>query len=214
MWLDRLSGKDSNSGSPPPPQNRSYSPRRPSHLGPGAATRPGFSPRSSSLQLGSKSNTSTTSINSFRVPNGSTLKQQITPPADVTNPLEVLAEIVGGSLDVQHLQDEKNEEDLSTRPSFLVEEVEFNGLGIYEFIPEVEERGDGSNIVTQAVDECEYVYSIIKLLSTSLNSATDNLEKDKFEDLHNSILVAHVICFVLSGGKLMISRPVMRFYDP
>lgn len=167
MWLDRFSGKDSNSGSPPP-QNRSYSPRRPSHLGPGAATRPGFSPRSSSLQLGLKSNASTTSINSSRVPNGSTLKQQITPPADVTDPLDVLAEIVGGPLIGQTLQNGKSEMDLFTKPPSLVEEVHFNGLGIHDFIQEVEEREDDSNIVTQAVDECEYVCSITRALSISL----------------------------------------------
>lgn len=158
MWLDRFSGKDTTSGSPPP-QNRSYSPRRPSHLGPGAATRPSFSPRSSSLQLGLKSNASTTSISSSRIPNGSTLKQQITPPADVADPLEVLAEIVGGTLPRDGLENEIKEADVSMRPSILVEKVEFNGLGLDEFVQEVGNKGDGSNSVSQAVDECEYVGS-------------------------------------------------------
>lgn len=167
MWLDRFSGNSPNTGSQSPSQNRSFSPapRRPGYLAPGATLRPGFSPRSSSLQLGLKSNASTTSISSARPQNGSTLKQQITPPPDLTNPLELLADIVGRPLLKEALEDEDIEDaDILSKPSELIEEVEFNGLGLYGFVSTgVADGGEtinDSDIFSQAVEECEYVYSI------------------------------------------------------
>ena len=78
----------------------------------------------------------------------------------MADPLEVLAEIVGGTLPRDGLENEiKEEADVFMRPSILVEEVEFNGLGLDEFVQEVGNKGDGSNSVSQAVDECEYVGS-------------------------------------------------------
>lgn len=168
MWLDRFSSQNNTpSGSPPPPQNRSYSPapRRSSHLVPELSKRPSFTTRNSSLQLGSRSNLSTTSLASTRpILNGSTLKQQITPPDNLVDPLQVLADVVGKPLvelrsdngDEQYRQDIK-------RPEQLAEEVDFNGLSLQDFA-----RQDSNNIdiveqqceiSEQTVEECEYVCS-------------------------------------------------------
>ena len=167
MWgLDRFSGHSTPSGSPPP-QNRSFSPappRRPSHLGPGLAARPPHSPRSSSFNVSSKYNSSTTSLNSQRLPNGSGLKQQITPPADVTDPLQLLEEILGRSLSDQDERHGENGRVQLEKPAELVDDVDFGGRSIQDFLKDEEERDDvgsldsGGDSVQNAM-ECEYVYS-------------------------------------------------------
>lgn len=168
MWLDRFSSQNNTpSGSPPPPQNRSYSPapRRSSHLVPEISKRPSFTPRTSSLQLGLRSNASTTSLASTRpIQNGSTLKQQITPPTDFVEPLQVLADIVGKPLVVlQSEQCDRQYGEEIKRPNQLVEEVDFNGLSLQEFARQDLNkigRGEGQHEISeQTVEECEYVYS-------------------------------------------------------
>lgn len=168
MWLDRFSSQNNTpSGSPPPPQNRSYSPapRRSSHLVPELSKRPSFTTRNSSLQLGSRSNASTASLASTRpILNGSALKQQVTPPDDLVEPLQVLADVVGKPLVVLPSENDDGQygEDIK-RPKQLVEEVDFNGLSLQEFV-----RQDSNKInrverqyeiSEQTVEECEYVCS-------------------------------------------------------
>lgn len=168
MWgLDRFSGHSTPSGSPPP-QNRSFSPapRRPSHLGPGLAARPLHSPRSSSLNVSGRYNSSTTSLNSPRLPNGSGLKQQIIPPADFTAPLKVLEGIVGRPIsdeDEGHGEDGDGQHQLE-KPAELVEDVDFGGRSIHDFLDkEDDEEGirssDSYDNTTQSAMECEYVNS-------------------------------------------------------
>ena len=166
MWgLDRFSGHSTPSGSPPP-QNRSFSPapRRPSHLGPGLAARTAHSPRSSSLNVSGKYSSSTASLNSPRLPNGSGLKQQITPPADLTNPLKLLEELVGRPIpDEDEVPGEEGKDHLE-KPTELVEDVDFGGLSIRDFL---EDGDDGDSMGSldryddnvQCAMECEYVYS-------------------------------------------------------
>ena len=167
MWLDRLSGHPTPLHSPPPPLNRSQSPapqRRPSQLPSGPLVRPGYGPRISSLNPGSRATTSTTSVNSQRLPNGSALKHEVSPPADFPNPLEVLERIVGRQLQKQDGSSERENEqdqDQVKRPSELVADVDFSGLSLIDFarrqdvdleIPEVATR-----MTAQTVKECEYV---------------------------------------------------------
>lgn len=166
MWLDRFSGHSTPGGSPPP-QNRSLSQssRRPSHLVPGPSSRPGFSPRSSSLNVSANFNSSTTSVNSPRLPNGSSLRQEIVPPPDVPDPLEVLGKIVGKALhDDNGINDITGATRVSKKPGEFVEAVEFNGLGLHAFVQkesqdhELEVSGfEGSP--EQTAEECEYVCS-------------------------------------------------------
>ena len=161
MWLDRLSGHSTLSSSPPP-HNRSYSPasRRPSHLAPAAANRPAFSPRSSSLNVSAKFNSSSTSLNSPRLPNGSGLKQQITPPVDYTDPLKVLEDIIGSPIQKDSIDldsDERGNE--AGKPPELVADIEFNGLGLHEFL-QLEDQSADTELdydSAQTDQECEYV---------------------------------------------------------
>ena len=164
MWLDRLSGNNSSSASTPLPQNRSYSPgpRRPTYLGPGAAARPSFSQRSSSLYLGSKSNLSTTSINSNRAPNGSALKNEIIAPGEFPDPLKILAEVVGHPLPDQPVGGNANYGDEEVdRPSILVEDINFDGLSLNEFsqvdLSNREDEEQSLAFSAQTAEECEYV---------------------------------------------------------
>lgn len=205
MWLDRFSGNNTPSGSPPPSQNRSYSPapRRSSHLVPGASVRPNYTSRSSSTYLGGKSNASTTSLSSTKVSHGSTLKQQITPPADVVDPLEVLAAVVGRPLPEEKLENWSTQDGVEyEKPIRLVEDVEFNGLSLKEFaladFSDKEESEVHSATTVQTVEECEYVCTLGRMINISLNLALDEKEKDKFEDLHRSILVLDTLSFCIS----------------
>lgn len=164
MWLDRFSGNNSPSASTSLPQNRSYSPgpRRPTYLGPGAAARPSFSQRSSSLYLGPKSNLSTASINSNRAPNGSALKNEIIAPGEFPDPLKILAEVVGHPLPDQPAGgDSKDGDEEVDRPSSLVEDIDFEGLSLYEFsqvdISNREEEEQSLGFSAQTTEECEYV---------------------------------------------------------
>ncbi len=175
MWLDRFSGQSTPSGSPPPPQNRSYSPapRRPSHLVP-ESRRPSFTPRSSSLNPGPRINQSTTSLNSHRLPNGSNLKQQV-PPAGFTDPLKVLEDIIGRPVEKDILENgtTQNSTELE-RPSQLSEDVDFDGLSLQAFAeaanPEaMNGESDDHRVSAQTVEECEYVYSSGKAVGFLLN---------------------------------------------
>ena len=167
MWLDRFSGHSTPSQSPPPPVNRSHPPgpaRRPSQLG--LPQRPGYGPRTSSLNPVSRANISTTSVNSQRLHNGSTLKNEVTPPADFSDSLEILEKIVGRKL----LQDDKTSENLDIdgileKPSELLVDVDFGALSLEDFahpaISKLKEYPEVDNPKTsQTVEECEYVCAI------------------------------------------------------
>ena len=168
MWLDRFSGHSTPSGSPPPPQNRSsfQNPRRPSHLAPGLGARPSYSPRSSFLSSTSKLNSSTTSLTATsRLTNGSTLRHEINPPKDLKDPLIALEDVIGRPLHQENSGfDAPNGDGGLDRPPQLVEDVDFRGLSLQEFI-EVnanDEAGSGLLIEPpkiQTVEECEYVYT-------------------------------------------------------
>ena len=170
MWLDRFSGHSTPSGSPPPPHNRSYSPtpRRPSGLEPGGNSRPSYGPRTSSLSINGRVNTSTASLNSSKVPNGSTLRRQISPPAEFNDPLEVLEAIIGRSLSPEgkgNAQNERSDDDaVVQRPTELVTEIDFGRLSLGDFSQPSQYEGEdddaGSGMFTDSVEECEYVCTI------------------------------------------------------
>lgn len=165
MWLDRLSGYPPPSHSPPPPLNRSNSPapqRLPSQLGSGPPIRPGYGPRTSSPNLGSRPIISTSLANSQKLPNGSALKHETTPPADFPIPLDVLERIIGRQPQQQNGPSEHvHEQERAKKPSELVADVDFSGLSLIDFArrddiesktPDVAHR-----LTAQTVEECEYV---------------------------------------------------------
>lgn len=164
MWLDRFSGHNSPSASAPPPHNRSYSPspRRPIHLGPGSAARPSLSQRSSALYLASKSNLSSTSVNSTRATNGSALKNEIIAPGEFPDPVKILAEVVGHPLPEQPSGEKTRdgEEEEAERPSTLIEDIDFGGLSLREFSQVDSFQEDelwALEFGAQTAAECEYV---------------------------------------------------------
>ena len=164
MWLDRFSGNSTPSGSPPPPQNRSYSPTpsRPSHLA-SEPRRPSFTPRSSSLNPGSRLNQPTNPQTLSRLPNGTSLKQQIRPPAETTDSLKVLEEIIDRPVQQEVLGNGTTNGSVELeRPSQLSEDIDFNGLSLQAFGEATDRetftRGlDGPRVSAQTVEECEYV---------------------------------------------------------
>lgn len=99
MWLDRLAGQTSGSGSSTPQSvSRSYSPlprRTSSNLSPYVTSqRQGHSPRGSSLSLVS-SDSSISLLASSRRPNGSGLKQSSAPAAYPSSSIETLEKLLG-----------------------------------------------------------------------------------------------------------------------
>ncbi|KAI4250279.1 MAG: hypothetical protein LQ352_005398, partial [Teloschistes flavicans] len=174
MWLERLSGQPTPSASTATDQLRSSSPapHRSSHLAPRIAARPPYGPRTSSLGLGSQANTSTHSLNSPKLPNGSSLKQQIAPPPDFVDPLHALRDLIGQASDLElDVGNDIGAGALESKPSLLLEDVDFGGLSLHAFADnsDQEEPKEAYRSATQTVEEYE-------------------AEKDRFEDLHRSIL--------------------------
>lgn len=130
MWLDRLAGQASASGSSTPQSvGRAYSPlprRTSSNLSPYVTSqRQGHSPRGSSLSLVS-TDSSVSLLTSARRPNGSTLKQSFVAAVHPTNSLEALDKLLGRSASaVDSTQQPLTESDLDL-------DHDFGGLSLKE----------------------------------------------------------------------------------
>ena len=96
------------------------------------------------------------------MPNGSGLKQEITPPTDSIDPLKVLEDIIGKPLHASDGEHESLQNGACLgRPGELVEDIDFSGLGLQDFL-EREENEDVSDVLietTQSAEECKYVCS-------------------------------------------------------
>ncbi|KAK4544619.1 hypothetical protein LTR36_004191 [Oleoguttula mirabilis] len=173
MWLERFSGQSSQStpsGSP----NRAFSPapRRSVQLGPSTLPRrPGLAPRTSSLSVASFGGSVESLPATARIPNGTNLRNELagSPAGDVSDPLDVLQQILGPLKQEEtplpngvHVEDEQ--------PARPVEEIEFGGLSLEEFA----EAGT-------AVPKTQTTVGIPVVEDFET-------EKDRFEDLHKSIL--------------------------
>ncbi|KAL9000436.1 MAG: hypothetical protein Q9169_000953 [Polycauliona sp. 2 TL-2023] len=173
MWLERLSGQSTPSASSSA-HNRSYSPapRRSSHLAPNGSSRPSYGPRTSSLGLISRANSSTTSLNSPQLANGSSLRQEIAAPPDVIDPLDALGILLGKRKDKgEDGQEGRENHALDQKPMDMDADINFQGLGLDAFIQDAGQWKieESRRYAKQTVEEYEG-------------------EKDKFEDLHKSIL--------------------------
>jgi hypothetical protein len=141
MWLDRFSVTSTPSGTPPPFNNRAYSPspRRLSRLSPAPPNaRPGFGPRNSStLSLTLTSNDSNTSLPGTARPNGVSVRADSSRqrPRDVPDPLEVLYRILGKQpIDKPAIVE-------PSKPTHLITKVDFDGLSLEEYVA----RGNATN---------------------------------------------------------------------
>lgn len=172
MWRDRFSGT-----STPPGTNRNPSlPRRSSSQYSRAPynNRPGPVSRSSTSLLVSPSESTTSLPGTASQSNGSTLRQtsgQRPRPASVPDPLDVLNGILGKErLEAKDVPQVSIQ--LATRPSELVEIIDFEGLSLEEFVtkpdPTPGRKTRGSDINAQTIYQFEQ-------------------ERDKFQDLHTSI---------------------------
>lgn len=164
MWLERLSGQSTPSASSSVP-NRSYSPapRRSIHLAPNNNPRPSYGPRTSSLGLVSRANSSTTSLNSPQLANGSSLRQEIAAPPDVVDPLDALGTLLGKRKDKgRDGQEDRESVPLDQRPTDLDVDIDFQGQSLDAFAQDAgQDRSDESRrYASQTVEKCEYVYPL------------------------------------------------------
>lgn len=162
MFLDRFSNQVTPSASPPSAQ-RSQSPlppRRPANLATNLS-RPHYNARSSSLSLISRANSSTGSLpGGSRAVNGSTLRQEMTPPPYVQDPLNVLERIIGTPVTREALDDTADH--AIERPDTMVEDIDFSGLSLEDFANGASVRRDSIESEpryynAQSVEECMYV---------------------------------------------------------
>ncbi|KAL4810785.1 Sac2 family-domain-containing protein [Aspergillus unguis] len=173
MWLDRIAGHSTpDRGLSPTPQRSS------SHLSPNRQnSRPGISRPGSSLSALVSPNASSTSLPTVaRVPEESTLKHNATAgsrPSDVADPLEVL----NGIIKKQNVGSKENSparEPKSIKPATLVEEIDFGGLSLEDFIqkPERSPRAN-DGISAQTVQQFESERDTFQELHTAISGCDD-----------------------------------------
>ena len=161
MWLDRLSGPSTPSGTHSP--NRSYSPapRRPSHLNPRAGL--GLRDNRSSTSLDLSNNGSTVSLNSpVKHVNGSALRYEQKPPPYVEEPATVLRGILGLKSDGQAKEQRRAASDVDFDEEHV--KISFGGLSLQDFVGQEPRQRTTSGVKVPASDR-----------------------KQKFEQFHKSI---------------------------
>ncbi|RDK46385.1 Vps52-domain-containing protein [Aspergillus phoenicis ATCC 13157] len=171
MWLDRISGHATPSG--PQFDSRSSSPlprRTSSRLAPTPQNnRPASSRQGSALSLLSTPNDSSTSLSAPARGEGSSPKPSATRPrpSDVADPLEVLNGIIGKQ---GKTRDSSPASVAELKPPELVEDIDFHGLSLEDFIAEEDQprRAWQSDVGAQTIQQFEK-------------------ERDKFQDLHSAI---------------------------
>ena len=175
MWLERFSNQSSQS-TPSTTPNRYHSPapRRSVQLGPSTLPRrPGLSPRTSSLSVGSLGGSTDSLPAAARVPNGSNLKNELSsaPTPDVSDPVDVLERLLG-PLRKNGEGDRSGAVVDAYAPDSLTEDIDFGGLSLEEFAE-----------APAAIRSSELSRS------NGIPAEEDfEKEKDKFADLHKSIL--------------------------
>ena len=158
MWLDRLSSHSTPSGSPPPPLNRSYSPRRQSSLAPPTSAQRPFNPRSSSL-LSLQSNDSSNSLLSSKRPNGNSQKLANTIP-NTPDPLEVLQAVIGS----ETKQLSKITKSGVNTGHVVIEqgdfELDFGALNLHDLLLQCSSEDEEVPVLkSQTIEECTYSQS-------------------------------------------------------
>nr|POE61040.1 vacuolar protein sorting-associated protein 52 [Quercus suber] len=187
VWLERFSGhpgqtgQSTSSGSgtgtgsgagsatQTPSRFPSPAPRRSIQLGPSTIPRrPGLTPRTSSLSAASFGTSNESLPNTSRLQNGSSLKSELSAPSSSgsSDPIHLLETILGPL--VTKDQADSKIEDASLQKD--VEHIEFGSLSLEDFatsLPSTQDQRDH----TLVIDDFEK-------------------EKDKFDDLHKSVVTA------------------------
>lgn len=192
MWLDRFSTQSTPAPSPPRDQ-RSAQISRPSAQY-SRNLRPGLNPRDSTVSL--LSNGSTANLPTIAHPRGSGLRNQLDakPGEDVSDPLKALEDIVGKALhDLQNTTSSPKSKEVEA-PGDLVADIDFGGLSLQDFVAEnnvISTSSDVPTYVEQSVDECMWLTSALNY--HVVDAFLDDLEKEKFRNLHKSIVVRFLI---------------------
>lgn len=160
MWLDRLSGHSTPSGTPPPlppSSNRHPSPsQRPSRTSSSQGFRSALNPRSSSTSLLLTPSDSTASLppTARNSSNGAPQKSVFlrTPPSEVASPLEVLTGIIGKK------SSDQSAEAPAEKPTQLVEAIDFGDLSLEEFANRGKSSGGllSSKDGAGTIEQCRY----------------------------------------------------------
>jgi vacuolar protein sorting-associated protein 52 len=186
MWLDRLSGISTPAPRPntsSTPQSRSYSPapRRSSRLLPQTGPqRPSFSPRSSSLSA--VSNDSTASLlGNTRKPTDASSSNLKSTTLTYSDPIQVLDRLLDIDLEssLGANKDERWDRDE------LLGDVDFVGLTLHEFV-QGDQANDSQVGGPPTTAKCSY-YTIDNVDLHAHQVYTDEIDKARFEDLHQSI---------------------------
>lgn len=163
MWLDRLSGRSTSSGTPPPLTNRYPSPSHRQTRTLSQSYRPNLHPRSSSTSLLLTPNDSTPSLptisrnGSNGVPQRSVFVR--TPPAEVVPPLEVLGTIIG-----KPSKDQIPEATAPQKPAQLVKAIDFGELSLEEFMVHGQESSSllSSEAGVGTIEQCECLPGVLR----------------------------------------------------
>nr|POE94586.1 vacuolar protein sorting-associated protein 52 [Quercus suber] len=179
VWLERFSGhtnqsgqsmsSGSNSTSNTPNRFPSPVPRRSVQLGPSTIPRrPGLTPRTSSLSAASFGTSTESLPYTARVPNGSSLKSELggSHTSASSNPVHLLESILG-PLTIEHESESTNDKVYLQEK---VQDFEFGGLSLEDFA--------ASAVSAQQEQEHTLVIEDFEK------------EKEKFDDLHNSVAEA------------------------
>lgn len=84
------------------------------------------------------------------------MKQEIAPPPDLTDPLVVLEGILGKSL--REIDGNGVEAGPLDKLPELVEDIEFEGLSLKDFVDEEEKISEDEAESIYGIEECEYVW--------------------------------------------------------
>lgn len=176
MWLERFSGQSAQStpsgGSP----NRPYSPspRKSFQLGPSTLPRrPGLPSRTTSLSAASLVGSTDSLPAAARIPGASNLRRDLasSPATDVQDPVDVLERILG-PLPAKGQDEGGDIKQKTGAPDAIDGDIDFGGLSLEQF----------ANAPTQPAST--------RQPPPSTDAAVEDFEKekDRFEDLHKSIV--------------------------
>jgi vacuolar protein sorting-associated protein 52 len=134
-----------------------------------------------------------------RPSNGSVLRQSVTAsaPDGVADPLDVLQRIIGAPLK-QREAERLGSHDSSSDQADIVDDVDFGNLSLQEFVQVNDEPPAARSIVhaysALSVEQCTFMARTTQFHPRTVAhfwSTLDEKEKDKFDDLHRSILVCY-----------------------